>query len=473
MTVQQFPRAPGPPQPGRGGLAGLFRERQFRWLYISNTTFFLAMQGQLVVRAWLVFAITGRELALGLVTLMVALSMLGLGPVGGVVADRFERRSLVMAGQTTVLVAEIVVLSLLLGGRLEFWHILVQVAFVGAVFPFVMPARNAIIANVVGRRRLTGAMALTMTAMNVTRVVGPAVAGALIAVAGVTASYSLNVALYALALAGMMAVRRAPVADRAESSLLQNMAEGFRYVRENRLVLVLLFFGLVPMFLVMPFQTLLVVFAEEIWEVGPRGFGLLSGASGVGGVVGAAFVAWRSNSARRLRLMMASVFAFGLLMMGFALSPWFWLGLPLLLAGSAFQAIYSTLNNTAIHVLIPDSVRGRVSGFLTMSFSLPMLGAVPISALAEVWGAPLSVGLASLLAVVVAVVFYLASPDLRRMDLSIVKAFREAIVADASRERGGAAASPAVRREPTDVPRVRERARGGVRGWRGRRHPGS
>lgn len=445
MTVKQFPRAQGPPA-GRGGLAGLFRERQFRWLYISNTTFFLAMQGQLVVRAWLVFSITGRELALGLVTLMVALAMLSLGPVGGVVADRFERRSLVVAGQITVVVAELVVLSLLLGGRLEFWHILVQVAFVGAVFPFVMPARNAIIANVVGRRRLTGAMALTMTAMNVTRVVGPAVAGALIGAAGVTVAYSINVALYALALAGMMAVGRAPAADRADSSLLQNMAEGFRYVRENRLVLVLLFFGLVPMFLVMPFQTLLVVFAEEIWEVGPRGFGLLSGAAGIGGVVGAAFVAWRSNTSRRLRLMMTSVFAFGLLMMGFALSPWFWLALPLLLAGSAFQAIYTTLNNTAIHVLIPDSVRGRVSGFLTMSFSLPMLGAVPISALAEVWGAALSVGLASLLAVVVAVVFYLASPDLRRMDLSIVKAFREAIMLDSDRPSGARPASPAARR---------------------------
>lgn len=446
MTVQQFPRAQGPP-PGRSGLAGLFSERQFRWLYISNTTFFLAMQGQLVVRAWLVFSITGRELALGLVTLMVALAMLSLGPVGGVVADRFERRSLVVAGQTTVVVAELVVLSLLLSGRLEFWHILVQVAFVGAVFPFVMPARNAIIANVVGRRRLTGAMALTMTAMNVTRVVGPAMAGALIGAAGVAVAYSTNVALYALALAGMMAVERAPAADRADSSLLQNMAEGFRYVREHRLVLVLLFFGLVPMFLVMPFQTLLVVFAEEVWEVGPRGFGLLSGAAGVGGVVGAAFVAWRSNSSRRLRLMMTSVFAFGLLMMGFSLSPLFWLALPLLLAGSAFQAIYTTLNNTAIHVLIPDSVRGRVSGFLTMSFSLPMLGAVPISALAEIWGAPLSVGLASLLAVVVAVVFYLASPDLRRMDLSIVKAFREAIVLDSERASGARPTSLAARRE--------------------------
>ena len=419
---------------------------QFRWLFLSNTTFFLAMQGQLIVRSWLVYSITDSELALGIVSLMVALSMLTLGPIGGVAADRFERRGLVAAGQATVVVAEAVVLFLLFSGGLEYWHILVQVTVVGAVFPFVMPARNAIVADVVGRRRLTNAMALSMTAVNVTRVVGPSVGGLLIGFAGVEVAYSINAGLYVLALAAMMGVHRAPVANPSGHSMLRNMAQGFRYVAENRLVLVLLFFGLVPMFLVMPFQTLLVVFAEDIWEVGPLGLGMLSGASGVGGVVGAAFVVWRSNSSRRLRLMMTSVFAFGLFMMGFALSPWFWLGLLLILAGSAFQAVYTTLNNTAIHVLIPDSVRGRVSGFLTMSFSLPMLGVAPISALAEVWGAPLAVGLSSLLAVVVATVFYLASSDLRRMDLLIRRAFRDAVRADAERPVGpGAATKPVAR----------------------------
>ena len=371
--------------------------------------------------------------------------MLSLGPVGGVAADRFERRGLVAAGQATVVVAEVIVLGLLLSGNLDYWHILVQVTVVGAVFPFVMPARNAIVADVVGRRRLTNAMALSMTAVNVTRVVGPAVGGFLIWAAGVNVAYSINTGLYALALAGMMGVHRAPVADPSKHSMLQNMGQGFRYVAENRLVLVLLFFGLVPMFLVMPFKTLLVVFGEDIWQVGAGGLGALSGAAGVGGVLGAAFVAWRSYSTRRLRLMMTSVFAFGLFMMGFALSPWFWLGLPLVLAGSAFQAIYTTLNNTAIHVLIPDSVRGRVSGFLTMSFSLPMLGVAPISALAEVWGAPVAVGLASLLAVVVAIVFYLASSDLRRMDLLIRKAFRAAARADAELAVKREAPPPATR----------------------------
>ncbi len=419
---------------------------QFRWLFLSNTTFFLAMQGQLIVRSWLVYSITDSELALGIVSLMVALSMLTLGPIGGVAADRFERRGLVAAGQATVVVAEAVVLFLLFSGGLEYWHILVQVTVVGAVFPFVMPARNAIVADVVGRRRLTNAMALSMTAVNVTRVVGPSVGGLLIGFAGVEVAYSINAGLYVLALAAMMGVHRAPVANPSGHSMLRNMAQGFRYVAENRLVLVLLFFGLVPMFLVMPFQTLLVVFAEDIWEVGPLGLGMLSGASGVGGVVGAAFVVWRSNSSRRLRLMMTSVFAFGLFMMGFALSPWFWLGLLLILAGSAFQAVYTTLNNTAIHVLIPDSVRGRVSGFLTMSFSLPMLGVAPISALAEVWGAPLAVGLSSLLAVVVAIVFYLASSDLRRMDVLIRRAFRDAVRGDAERPVGpGAATKPVAR----------------------------
>ena len=127
-----------------------------------------------------------------------------------------------------------------------------------------------------------------------TRVVGPAVGGFLIWAAGVNVAYSINTGLYALALAGMLGVHPAPVADPSKHSMLQNMGQGFRYVAENRLVLVLLFFGLVPMFLVMPFQTLLVVFAEDIWQVGAGGLGALSGAAGVGGVLGAAFVAWRS-----------------------------------------------------------------------------------------------------------------------------------------------------------------------------------
>jgi MFS family permease len=398
---------------------------QYRWLYLSNLAFFLAMGGQGIVRGWLAFELTDSELALGLVSFAVALPMLFISPIGGAIADRRERRNLIVGGQACVVASEAVILGLLIYDRLEFWHLLVAAAGMGCVFPFIMPARQAIVVNVVGKSGLSNAMALSMAGMNATRVIGPAAAGFLIGPLGVTGTYAAGLVLYLIALLCLTRVQRAePEGNPREVSIVGNMIDGVRYVADQRLVLVLLFFGLVPMFLAMPFQTLLVVFADEIWAVGPQGLGLLSGAAGIGGVVGSIFLA-AFESRRRLRMMMASMLGFGSFLLLFALSPWFLLGLPLLFLANIFASIYGTLNNTAIQLLIPDHVRGRISSFLMMSFSLPLLGTLPVSALAEAYGAPLAVGCSALLAMAVAVIFYLASPALRGMDESVRKAMLE------------------------------------------------
>lgn len=405
------------------GLFSSFSEHQFRWLFASNSTFFLALAGQQVLRSWLAFQITGNARSLGLISAMVAIPMLLIAPIGGVVADRVDRRTLVAAGQAVTVVAESVILWLLISGSLEYWHLLVSAAVLGATFPFIMPARQAIIANSVGRQRLTNAMALNMAAVNTTRVVGPAVAGFLIGTTGAGFAYGLNVALFFIALTCMLGVGPAPPAKgTVEASPRRNLRAGFDYIRSDSLVFVLLFFGLVPMFLVMPFQNLLVVFAEDVWQVGALGFGFLNAASGTGGLVGAILVAWHSKAPGRLRTMMVSVFAFGLFLVLFAISPWYLLALPMVFIASAFANLYSTLNNTAIQVLIPNEVRGRVSSFLMMSFSLPLLGTLPVSALADTVGAPIAISVASALAVVIAIAFYAWSPPLRSMDERIREA---------------------------------------------------
>lgn len=406
----------GPPPAPRGIFAS-FAEPRFRWLFASNTTFFLAMGGQMVLRSWLVYQLTGRELALGLVSAMVGVPMMVVAPLGGAIADRLDRRALVAAGQLVVVGGEVLVLILLLGDRLLFWHLLVMAGLMGAAFPLIMPARQAIVADVVGRARITNAMALNMAAVNTTRVVGPAIAGLLIGVLGLKAAYAINVALYVVGLGCLAGVGAAPPGGGArDHSIAHGLREGVGYVLRNRLVLLLLLFGLVPMFLAMPFQSLLVVFADHIWHVGPQGLGMLSAAAGVGGVVGAVLVAWRAEGRGRLRTMMMSVIGFGVFLLAFALSPWYLLALPLVLLANVLANLYSALNNTAIQVLIPDRVRGRVSSFLMMSFSLPLLGTLPVSAVAEVYGAPTAVAAASVLAVLAALLFYALSPELRRMD---------------------------------------------------------
>jgi MFS family permease len=179
------------------------------------------------------------------------------------------------------------------------------------------------------------------------------------------------------------------------------------------------------MFLAMPFQTLLAIFARDVWHEGATGLGILNAAAGIGGVAGSAYVAWRGNRDERLRAQMLSVICFGLLLAAFAFCPWFVPALALIFCANIFASLFGTLNNTAIQLLIPDAVRGRVSAFLMMSFSLPMLGTLPLSRAAESVGAPMAVGAAALLAVVAAILFYLLSPELRRLDERVREATAE------------------------------------------------
>jgi MFS family permease len=420
-----------PPSAGRRGPTGwrtataAFESPQFRWIFSSNMLFFLAMGGQSAVRPWLAFQLTDSELALGITSAAVAIPMLALAPFGGALADRFERRGMIMRAQAMVVAAEATVLALLLTGSLAFWQLVAMTFVLGCAFPLMMPARQAIVANIVGRGGIGNAMAVNMAGMNLTRVVGPVGAGVLIAAIGIEGVYIVNLSLYALAIAAMLGVLRFPPPETARAiSIRRNMGDGFRYVGSHRLILLLLLYGLVPMFLAMPFQSLLVVFADDVWEVGSTGYGFLSGASGLGGVVGSIWVASRAK-ADRAHAMLYSALAFCGLLMAFSLCPWFYPAIGLVFFSNIFASAFGTFNNTAIQLLIPDAVRGRISSFLMMSFSLPLLGTLPVAAVAERFGAPAAVGAASGLAMLTALGFYACSRDLRELDEHVRRAEAE------------------------------------------------
>jgi MFS family permease len=430
------PRMGPPGAPSKRGFRSAvssLENREYRWLFISNMTFFLAMGGQQIVRAWIAFELTDSELALGIVSFAVAVPMLLIAPIGGALSDRLERRNMIALGQSFVLISELTILTLLLTDQLQFWHLVVGASAMGCAFPLMMPARQALVANVVGRRGLPNAMALGMAGMNVTRVVGPALAGFLLGPLGTKGTYSFGVALYATALVATLFVHRHPLGVKPTTSIFANIVEGARYVRSDRLILVLIFFGLVPMFLAMPFQTLMVVFAEEVWKTGSTGLGLLSAFGGIGGVAGSFYVAWHADSHHRVRRMMISMVGFGSSLLLFSFSPWFGAALGLVFLANACGSVYGTLNNTAIQMLVPDHVRGRISSFLMMSFSLPLLGTLPMSAVAEAYGAPVAVGIASVLAVVAALLFYVSSSALRGMDETV----RAAVEADDDSQPAG------------------------------------
>ncbi len=418
-------------------LISSLRYQQFRWLYISNIAFMFAMMAMFLVRSVLAYDLTDNNtFAVGIVNLVVGLPMVVVSPLGGAVADRIDRRRLILAVQAVVLVDEALLFFLLFTDQLTFPLLLLLTGLLGVLFPFMMPARQAIVANVVGRRGLGNAMALQMGGMNLTRITGPVAAGALIPLVGMANTYAVALVLYGIGLAAMLRVRPSfpdDVEDRG--SVFGDIVDGFRWVWEHAPVRVLLIFGLVPTFLAMPFQVLLVEFAIDVWHEGEFGLGLLNAAAGVGGLLGAIWVAVGGDSHRRLRLMMASIYAFGATLVLFSYSPTIWYALPLILVADVFVTIFMVLNNTAIQVLIPDSVRGRVMSLLMMSFGLTPFAALPITWLSEEYGAPIVLAFSSALMVVLAGIFYLVSPALRRIDTST----REAEIEFGEEDRRGRA----------------------------------
>ena len=191
----------------RDRLISSLRYEQFRWLYISNIAFMFAMMAQFLVRSVLAYDLTDdNAFALGIVNFVVAIPMLVISPLGGAVADRLDRRKLILFVQTAVLADEALVFVLLVTDSLTFPYLLVLTGILGALFPFMMPARQAIIANVVGRQGLGNAMALQMGGMNFTRIVGPVAAGLLIPFIGIPNTWAAALVLYGVGLVAMLRV---------------------------------------------------------------------------------------------------------------------------------------------------------------------------------------------------------------------------------------------------------------------------
>ena len=401
------------------------RNRAYRWLFASNLAFFYGIQGQLVVRMLLAWELTGSKLALGYTSLLAAIPMVVISPFGGAIADRIDRRTLILVGQAGIAASELTIFLLLASGKLVFAHLLAGSFVLGCLIPLIMPARMALVVSIVGKGGLGRAMALSGGGMQVMRITAPAVAAFLVLPIGLTGAYAVGVAAYATAFLCVLGVPRPGTPASPGRTMRADVAYGLRYVRDQRTVGVMLLFGILPMFLAWPFQSLLVVFADEVWAVGERGFGAMQAAAGIGGVVGAWLLALRGERSDRLGLMLLSACAFAVFLVLFARSPSFPLALLFVLVADVFASVFGTLNNTAIQILIPEHVRGRVSGFLMMSFGLAPLGTLPMTAAAERFGAPAAVtGAAALLLAAVAIA-YLASPTLRNVDAATRQALEE------------------------------------------------
>ena len=388
----------------------------FRWLVSSLGTFFLAMQGQLVVRSLLAFELTGSTMALAMINLVIATPMsLGL-LFSGAIIDRVERRGLTIISQTVVLINELIVLILLMMGVLEFWHLLATAFVLGINFPFLMPTRTAMIYSLVGREKLGNAMALQATSLNVARILGPAGMGLLIPLITMEGAYLVSITLYGFSILAMLKLPKSYPENKVRKGFLEDVTYSFKYVANNRAILLCLIFGLFPMLLALPIISFLVVFTESVWGVSETALGVMMGSVGVGGIIGSLLVARLGDTMKRARVMMYAAIVFAIFLSGFSISPYYLLALPLLLASNIFANMSQTLNQTLVQLLADNEVRGRMSSLMMLTVGLTPLGVLPVAYFAEIYGIANTMFVACIMLVLVVIAFFSLSSTLRNLD---------------------------------------------------------
>ncbi|HUZ02856.1 MAG TPA: MFS transporter [Thermomicrobiaceae bacterium] len=390
-----------------------FKIVPFRWFLLSSVTGTLGYQMQSVALGWLVYVLTGSAVHLGLVTSAQAICEMAASPFGGVIADRVERRNYIMAVRSITVLTAIVLAMLLIVHRISYPELVIGAAIFGIAFGLNGPARQALMAQLVGTDLLVNAVSLNSGGMNLVRIVGPAAAGFLIGVIGVPGIYVLLVVCYVVVIAALIPVPRQPFAPpERRRNPVADLVDGVSFSYRQPAVFGLLLLGTLPLFFAMPYVPLLPVFAEGIWHSGATGFGILSAAPGIGGFVGALGVASLGRYRSKGRLMLASVVGYGVSLSAFALSPSLQIAVVCLALVGITGVAYSATVGSLVQTLIPNEMRGRVMSFYQMSFGISGLSALPASAIAGSAGAPLTIAGCGTLVVLSALAIYRFRPVL-------------------------------------------------------------
>ena len=370
---------------------------------------------QNIAQAWLVYRLTGSSLLLGTVGFASQIPVFLIAPIGGMVADRYNRQRVVIATQVSSMLLAFVLSALTLTHRVQVWQILVLAALLGVVNAFDIPARQSFLVDMVGREDLMNAIALNSSMFNGARIVGPAIAGVLVASIGEGWCFFANGVSYIAVIIGlfMIAVDK-PAGLATEGSALQHIVEGFRFVkRTGPIRTLLLLLGLVSL-VGMPYTVLMPVFADRILHGGARGLGILMGATGVGALLGALTLASRSGLSGLGRWIAFACGGFGFFLILFSFSRYFWLSAAILIPVGFCMMLDMSASNTLIQAMVPDHLRGRVMAVYSMMFmGMAPFGALLGGAVADRMGAPIAVSMGAVACVGGAILFGMRLPNLR------------------------------------------------------------
>jgi MFS family permease len=405
------PSAGLPPVGGRRGLQHAFRalrHRNFQLFVAGQIVSLVGTWMQNVAQAWLVYRITHSELLLGTAWFCTQIPVFAFGALGGLAADRHSRHRLVVLMQTLSMCQAFILAALTLSGKIQVWEILALALVLGTINAFDMPGRQSLIIEMTSKEDLLHAISLNSAIFNAARVVGPALAGILVAAFGEGLCFLLNGVSFLAVIGCLLAMRLPKYIRQVHDSPWAHLVQGLRYVNGHRRVRTLL--GMVGTITIagMPAVVLMPFFAQDIFHRGSRGLGILMGAMGIGAVLGTLVLAWRANVAGLPKVISWSALLLGACFCVFAGSNSFYLSLAImpLIGYSVMRQMASA--NTLIQTLIPDEFRGRTMAFYSMTVvGLGPFGSLAAGALAHAYGARLTVMAGGLLAMGAAGVFHL------------------------------------------------------------------
>jgi MFS family permease len=392
-----------------------FRSPAYRYLWGASTLWNQARAMDQVVIGWVVLELTNSAWDMSLVFALRWLPLLMFGVAGGAVADRVDRRWVLIGAQALGLLVCLGTAVLLVIGRFDVGLAALVTFLLGLQWAVDWPTRRALIPDLVGRDLTVNAIALEAVSQNLSRIIGPLLAGALIAYFSPAAAFAFMTALY---LVEIVLLKAMPLNVRvgqvmAGGSMLRYLADGFSKLRASQSILGVLLVSVCMNVLVFPYQQLLPVFARDELHVDPIGLGALGAAVGIGAMIGATVIASSKRVPMAGRLFWVGSCLMCLCLAGFAAAGSFGLALVLLVCTGLGHAAYSSLQTTIVLGNATDQLRGRALGALTLAIGCTPIGSLEMGALSVAFGAPVAVGLNAALAAVLVALIALRLPRFR------------------------------------------------------------
>jgi MFS family permease len=402
------------------GLRLLFRAlkyRNYRLFFGGQTISLIGTWMQRIAMGWLVYRLTDSAFLLGIVGFAGQIPGFLVGPFAGVIADRVNRHRMLITAQVTAMIQASILAFLVLTGAIEVWHLVALSVLLGIIMGFDIPARQSFLIQMVENKEdLGNAIALNSSMFNLARLVGPSVAGILIAAVGEGICFALNAISYLAVITALLAMKVTPIkTERKENHIWRGLKEGFSYAFGFApMKAIILLFGLVSL-MGMPYQVLMPIFAKDILHGGAHTLGFLMGATGVGALFGAVYLASRKSVLGLERTIAVAAGVFGVGLVAFSMSRVLSLSLFLVLLVGLGMMVQMASSNTVLQTIVDDDKRGRVMSLFAMSFmGMAPLGSLLAGSLASKIGAPYTLLIGGSFCVLGSLLFAIKLPVLRK-----------------------------------------------------------